>query len=78
MQRSQGKLWWKTSEACLSPLPYSVDDEAVGRLDVDVIHAGLRGLCDESNRALPRKIALLLSSKQIWNCLRMPQMRVGL
>lgn len=48
-----------------SPLPPSVDEEAVGRLDVDVIHAGLRGLCDESNRALPRKIALLLSSKQI-------------
>lgn len=47
------------------PLPHSVDEEAVGRLDVDVIHAGLRGLCDESNRALPRKIALLLSSKQI-------------
>lgn len=46
-------------------LPQSVDEEAVGRLDVDVIHAGLRGLCDESNRALPRKIALLLSSKQI-------------
>lgn len=67
-----------TSEACLPLLPPSVDEEAVGRLDVDVIHAGLRGLCDESNRALPRKIALLLSSKQICNCLRMPQMKVGL
>lgn len=47
------------------PLPHSVDKEAAGRLDMDVIHAGLRGLCDESNGALPRKIALLLSSKQI-------------
>lgn len=47
------------------PHPHSADEGAVGRLDVDVIHAGLRGLCDESNRALPRKIALLLSSKQI-------------
>lgn len=61
-----------------SSFPPSVDEEAVGRLDVDVIHAGLRGLCDESNGALPRKIALLLSSKQICNCLGMPQMRVGL
>ncbi|KAI9530435.1 hypothetical protein NQZ68_004453 [Dissostichus eleginoides] len=44
-------------------LPYWQYGEAVGRLNVDVIHAGLRGLCDESNRALPRKIALQLSSK---------------